>query len=524
MIQEALLELEHYLTEASGKIDPEVEDRARHVLEFADERIRAGDQTVIALAGATGSGKSSLFNAISGTPLAAVGARRPTTSNALALSFSATNGPLLNLLRITRRHEARPPTSALNDVVLLDLPDHDSTHLAHREEVDRLVRLVDQFIFVVDPQKYADAALHFRYLRPLAEHRDVISIVLNHADALTDGDPIYLPDDGSLDDRLSRRLRGDLQFDERVARVVEHLRGILHDDGLGEVPIFATNAVTGEGVDLLRHHIGRIATNRRATRERLAADLRNVVDELRLTGSRAGHIQDSEIEELNREVRIASGVQRRAQGVRRAVQRRGAMLQGWRAGGAPEHLELPAHQVSSAADDARTASAVRRFVSESTAALPERWREEARRRILAGPGEQLAPRIDTQMRHVDLSDLESPFGWGLVRVIKWLPIIVLLGFGGWLVYEVVWGSGEFAPKLLTIVGAAFAATLLISFFGDWLLRMSARRAERRTAKRLGEVVRKEVDDVIVAAVRGELAAHQRAESALQRMTGILARG
>ena len=35
-------------------------------------------------------------------------------------------------------------------------------------EVDRLVQLVDMLIWVVDPQKYADAALHDRYLIPLA--------------------------------------------------------------------------------------------------------------------------------------------------------------------------------------------------------------------------------------------------------------------------------------------------------------------------------------------------------------------
>ena len=35
----------------------------------------------------------------------------------------------------------------------------------HRLEVDRLVELVDLLVWVLDPQKYADAALHDRYLR-----------------------------------------------------------------------------------------------------------------------------------------------------------------------------------------------------------------------------------------------------------------------------------------------------------------------------------------------------------------------
>ena len=68
--------------------------------------------------------------------------------------------------------------AALDGLVLLDLPDHDSTELEHRMEVDRLVQLVDMLIWVVDPQKYADAALHDRYLKPLAKHAGVMMIDL----------------------------------------------------------------------------------------------------------------------------------------------------------------------------------------------------------------------------------------------------------------------------------------------------------------------------------------------------------
>jgi hypothetical protein len=34
------------------------------------------------------------------------------------------------------------------------------------------VRLADMFVWVLDPQKYADAAIHNRYLAPLASHKD----------------------------------------------------------------------------------------------------------------------------------------------------------------------------------------------------------------------------------------------------------------------------------------------------------------------------------------------------------------
>lgn len=522
MIGEALEELQAYLDAAGGKIDPALEVKAKKLLEFADRRLSAGHQTVAAIAGATGSGKSSLFNAISGTQLATAAVRRPTTSEPLALSFSATNGPLLNLLQISRRHEAEAPLHEMRDVVLVDLPDHDSTHLAHREEVDRLVELVDQFIFVVDPQKYADAALHDRYLKPLANHRDVITIVFNQADKITEGDPI-MSFDGTVDEKYRLLLDDKLPYDPRLQRIVEHLRSILVPIGLGEVPIFVTSAITGEGVDLLRHHLGKVSTNKRATQHRLKADLRNLIEKLREQGGQGGELRQSEVDALNDEVAKAAGVNRLANEVRKAVRRQGAMIRSRRPKDVPA-LELPSHQVPSAGDDALANTAVRKFVAASTMNLPLRWRDEARRRIMDGPAKQLSPRIDAAMRAEDLSDLESPFGWGMVRMFKWLPIVLLVGFGIWLAVEIVWGTGEFAPKLLTIVAAAFAATILLGLLSEWILARGARRAEKKTRQRLGEVVHRELERGIVLNVARELEAHTRAEEALRRMTGILARG
>ena len=66
--------------------------------------------------------------------------------------------------------------------MLLDLPDHDSTEVSHHLEVERLVGLTDLMVWVLDPQKYADAAVHQRFLAPLATHREVMLVVLNHID------------------------------------------------------------------------------------------------------------------------------------------------------------------------------------------------------------------------------------------------------------------------------------------------------------------------------------------------------
>src|SRR5690242_13368594 len=93
-----------------GRVDPEAVTAARSVVERADRRLAvSGDATVVALAGATGSGKSSTFNALSGTELATVGVRRPTTSTAMAVTWGADSAEdLLDLLAVPRRH-ALPP-------------------------------------------------------------------------------------------------------------------------------------------------------------------------------------------------------------------------------------------------------------------------------------------------------------------------------------------------------------------------------------------------------------------------------
>src|SRR4051794_38009790 len=69
---------------ADGRVElPEV-GAARALLAKAGARAALGDATVVALAGATGSGKSTLFNALSGSEVSTSGVRRPTTGVAHA--------------------------------------------------------------------------------------------------------------------------------------------------------------------------------------------------------------------------------------------------------------------------------------------------------------------------------------------------------------------------------------------------------------------------------------------------------
>jgi len=73
--------LEQAARAARGRLDdPAVDDVQAAVARVATRLGLTADHTVVALAGSTGSGKSSTFNALAGVELSSVGVRRPTTS------------------------------------------------------------------------------------------------------------------------------------------------------------------------------------------------------------------------------------------------------------------------------------------------------------------------------------------------------------------------------------------------------------------------------------------------------------
>ncbi len=237
---------------------PALLDDADAVLKRAGERLRlSGSHTVIALAGGTGSGKSTLFNALSGATFSPPGVTRPTTRHVHACVWGIQGAaPLLDWLNVQRRHRyARASVldsgeSDLDGLLLLDLPDHDSVVTASMAAVDRLAKLADMVIWVLDPQKYADAAVHNRYLIPLAGHASVFTVVLNQIDTLPP---------------------------EQIRDCEQDLRRLLDAEGLTDTPVLPVSARTGEGLGDLRALLTQTVRRNRAVTDRIAADIDGVI-------------------------------------------------------------------------------------------------------------------------------------------------------------------------------------------------------------------------------------------------------
>ena len=165
-----------------------VAEEALKEASVAADRIRQrrgflGQTLVLALTGGTGSGKSSLLNAIAGERVAETGVLRPTTEEALAWIPAAPEPGLVDLLdrlEISQRVEQ----NLLPHLAIIDLPDHDSVVYQHQLMVERMLPEVDGVIWVFDPQKYRDPLIHDDYIAQLLDYQDQFLYALNQVDLL----------------------------------------------------------------------------------------------------------------------------------------------------------------------------------------------------------------------------------------------------------------------------------------------------------------------------------------------------
>jgi hypothetical protein len=199
--------LDQALADCRGVVsEPELEPIARARARVESRLRRPDDVLLVALAGGTGSGKSSLFNAFAGDEMAVTGGTRPTTSQPLALVPERRSRELAGYLDAAGV-ENRIVVPGQTWLCLIDLPDTDSVVVDHRLRVDGLLPVVDVVVWVVDPEKYRDAALHHGLIAPLAAYARQFVFALNQVDRLGKADAaqveqdlgVALAEDGVLD-------------------------------------------------------------------------------------------------------------------------------------------------------------------------------------------------------------------------------------------------------------------------------------------------------------------------------------
>lgn len=510
---------------ARGRLDDALVDEAEEVAKKAAARLRlSAEHTVVGIAGATGSGKSSTYNALTGLELSSVGVRRPTTSWASACVWGSEGAQeLLEWLGIPPRHQTTRDSMLdgtiarrdhdLDGVVLLDLPDHDSTEVSHHLEVDRLVQLADLLVWVLDPQKYADAAIHDRYLAPLASHAEVMVVVLNHIDTV--------PED-------------------RRQAMVDDVRRLLDGDGLGKVPVFAISARHGLGVDELRAEVARRVAGKKQTRARLEADLRAVAGRLN-DASGSGEtraLSEKRIADLEDAFADAAGVPTVVDAVERSTRLRAGRATGWPVVAwfsrlKPDplkrlHLDLGAAGKSlvgtprtsvphtTPVQRARVDTEVRALADDASDGLGRPW-VEAVRRASTSRLDELGDRLDAAMAATDLGVAKMPVWAGLVRVLQWLLIVTALGGAVWLgalattdylrlpdlsVPDV---AGLAVPTLLLLGGVGLGIVLAV--LCRFLVRATAKRRAAVADRRLRDQVHLVADELVVQPVAAELKAY-----------------
>ena len=533
------------LEEGNGQLDAGQRAAGHEVIEKVRARTSLrGGHTVVALAGATGSGKSSLFNVLVGADVAPVGARRPTTSRPTAAVWgeeSATE--LLDWLSVGQRHHVESAgagaggadvvhTGSLDGLVLLDLPDFDSRVLEHRREAERILALVDVFVWVTDPQKYADARLHDDYLRALTTHNTVTVVVLNQTD------------------RLER---------DAVSAVRADLVRLAELDGMRGLQVLATSARRGDGVEDLRLRLAAAVAGQNAARHRLAADIRAVSGRLRQgVADSEKTVGDSDDNELVDALSRAAGIPTVVSAVERdyreeALSRTGWPFTRWVRALRPDPLKrlrldkvdakdgakalpgITAADVRSAlgrsslppatpAARAAVDLATRRVGDRAAEGLPAPW-ADAVADAATPPGPELADSLDQAVMRTPLR-ARDPLWWSVLGYVQTvlalaslvgLVWLVVLGVVGWLQLPEI-GTPRLGPlpwPFLLLAGGLL--------FG-WLLALAARAfakvGARRRAELIGGRLRDAVDGVararIIAPVQEVLRRHASTREHLDR--------
>jgi hypothetical protein len=430
-------------------------------------------------------------------------------------------GELLEWLGIPARHQVtrdsmldtRRDDDSLEGVVLLDLPDHDSTEISHHLEVDRLVQLADLLVWVLDPQKYADAAIHDRYLAPYATHKDVMLVVLNHIDTV--------PESGR-------------------ESMVSDIRRLLDAEGLDGVPVLAVSAREGVGMTELKSEIVRRVSAKKSTRARVELDVKAAATRLEeQSGSaKARTLAKKRVEALEEALADAAGVPTVVAAVEKSTRIRAQRATGWPVTKLfsyfrPDplkrlHLDLGAAgkqltgrartsvPVATQVERARVDAEVRALADDVSVGLARPW-EQAIRTASVSRLTDLSDRLDGALADTDLGVARMPWWAGVVRVLQWLLILAALTGAGWLgalaAMSYLQMSSPTPPDVgslplptLLLLGGVLAGVLL-AMVCRVLVRITARRRAAAADHRLRAAIATVAEELVTRPVEVELAAY-----------------
>ena len=555
-------------------------DAAETLERLSQRRELSTEHTVIGFFGATGSGKSTLFNAIAGQNIALSAPTRPTTSTvqaaiweaegseelldwlgidkrvypqtqALAAEGEATEGNgaaggvaapnavtepapgLFNRIRraVGGRGEMRTRTGGL---ILLDMPDFDSVTTTNRDLAARMMRYVDVLVWVVDPQKYADAVIHRDFMVPLAASGAQALCVLNQADKLAPAE---------------------------VPAVLASLTRLLQAEGteahLLAAPI-AVSARTGEGVDVLRDLLAQVAAAKSLSLQRTDAQLHATASQLRtyaggegtvLAGAYALDAEQKLVKACYTSSQAEQVLQAATASYRRtAGQHTGWILTRWMSrlkadplrrlhlgqqdetksaskteksagmlGSDSENApELVASSLPplSAAQKAGMANAVRQYSKQMAARIDEPWKRSMKEAALSREAE-LPELLERDMVRIDYGLGRTRAPWVIFNALQWIALMSALVGVGWLTLisgmaylqiqlppaPTPEGSPVPLPTLLLLLGILLG--IASAGVGRLLTAMGSRYYARKLRGRLQTGVEKAVQSCVVAPVQQE---------------------
>ncbi len=226
--------------------------RARHFLQSVLPRVRTVRERlqlplVVAMFGGTGTGKSSLVNALLGQEVVTAGRQRPTTTRPQILVHPDINFDLLQLpTEDCDIHRTSAPL--LEDLVIVDCPDPDTSEnddaTSNLERLRRFLPHSDVLIYTSTQQKYRSANVQDE-LREAAAGCKLV-FVQTHADR-----------DVDIRDDWKKHLTGayeipDLFFVDSVKGLQEQLNGQPVSGELGRLQNFLLHQLTSSNRGRIR--------------------------------------------------------------------------------------------------------------------------------------------------------------------------------------------------------------------------------------------------------------------------------